>query len=129
LAYTTAGPPGYSGHTILAPQKNASGIEALNTIYHEISHTMVDTSLIHAINAKAAPEHLKPPDDLWHAATLYSTTEITKRVINGDGAAMSCVDPDRAKMFERNGWHGILLALQKDWQPYLDRKVTFDVAL
>jgi len=129
LAYTTAGTAGYSGHTILAPQKNAGRIEALNTIYHEISHTMVDASLIDAINKKASQEHLRPPDDLWHAVTLYSTEELTKRVIHADDTIATALDTDREQMFQRNGWHKILLALEKEWQPYLDNEVGFDVAM
>jgi hypothetical protein len=129
LAYTTAGPHGYSGHTILAPQKNAGRIEAVNTIYHEISHTMVDAPLIDAINEKAAQEHLRAPEDLWHAVTLYSTEEITKRIINANSTLVTSLDADRAQMFERNRWRSFLLALEKDWQPYLDKKVEFDVAL
>ena len=129
LAYTTAGPAAYSGHTILAPRKNAIQIEALNTIYHEISHTMVDVSLMDAINAKAAQKHLKPPDDLWHATTLYSTEEITKRIINADRTTDAALDADREQAFERNGWHNILVALEKDWQPYLENDVKFEVAL
>jgi hypothetical protein len=128
-AYTTAGPAGYSGHTILAPQKSAIQIEVLNTIYHEISHTMVDMSLMDAVNAKAAQEHLKPPDDLWHAMTLYSSEEITKRVINAGRTTAAALDADREQMFERNGWHNILIALKKDWQPYLENNVKFEVAL
>jgi hypothetical protein len=113
----------------LAPQKNAIQIEALNTIYHEISHTMVDMSLMDAINAKAAQKHLKPPDDLWHATTLFSTEEITKRIINADRTTDAALDADRERVFERNGWHNILVALEKDWQPYLENDVKFEVAL
>jgi hypothetical protein len=40
LAYTTEGPPGTGGHTFIAPQKKADPDVALNTIFHEISHTM-----------------------------------------------------------------------------------------
>ena len=72
---------------------------------------------------------MRVPDDLWHAVTLYSTEEITKQVIDADGAMAASLDTDRAQMFERGGWHNILLALQKDWQPYLDGKTTYDVAL
>jgi hypothetical protein len=129
LAYTTAGPIGTSGHTIMAPQKNTDRITSLNTIFHEISHTMADAALISVINTEAARQQLRPPDDLWHAITLYTTTEITKRVLAADPSAMATLDEERTRMFERNGWHGILLALDKDWRPYLDNKVDFSSAV
>lgn len=129
LAFTTAGPPGRSGHTTVAPQKNSVQIVALDTIYHEISHTMVDDSLIEAINQRASRQNLKVPDDLWHAMTLYSTEEITKRVIHADRSTADSLDTNRAQMFERNGWRGILVMLKRDWQPYLDGNVDYDTAL
>src|ERR1700674_4539947 len=35
----------------------------------------------------------------------------------------------RGFLFERNGWHNILGALEKDRQPYLENDVKFEVAL
>jgi hypothetical protein len=128
LAYTTAGPTGTAGHTIVAPQKNTDADAALGTIFHEISHTM-DGKISDKVDKEAIRQGVKPPVDLWHALTLYTTFEITKRAIGSDGRATTRLDTDRTAMFERNGWQNILAVLQKDWQPYLDRKDSFDLAL
>jgi hypothetical protein len=90
---------------------------------------MVDASIEDVIHSCALKQHLKTPEDLWHAITLYSTEEITKQLINPDATAVQAMDNERAQMFERNGWHDILLALQRDWQPYLNGKSTFQFAL
>jgi hypothetical protein len=130
LAYTTTdGPPGTAGHTILAPQKNMQRVEALNTILHEISHTMVDNTIIEALNKEAARQHVTIPDDLWHALTLYSTTEITGRLIRHQYADETVLDTERASMFQKNGWNQMLQVLSADWQPYLDNKTDFNAAL
>jgi len=128
LAYTTTGPDGTAGHTAIAPQKNGDPELALNTILHEISHTM-DDNIIDALNREAARQGVRVPEDLWHALTLYTTGEITRRFLGADGRPVAGLDVERAKMFERNGWRSILAALQKDWQPWLDGHTGFDAAL
>lgn len=128
LAYTTNGPMGTAGHTVIAPQKNTDLELSLNTIFHEISHTM-DSEIRVAIDKEAGRLRVKAPEDLWHAVTLYTTCEITKRAIARDRRPTAELDTERAKTFEQNGWHNLLVALERDWQPYLDKKVPFGVAL
>jgi hypothetical protein len=128
LAYTTAGPAGTAGHTVVAPQKNTGADIALDTIFHEISHTM-DSRIRGVIDKEAIRQGVKPPQDLWHAVTLYTTCEITKHALAGDGKPTTRLDEDRAKMFERNGWQKISASLQKDWQPHLDHQVSLSQAL
>jgi hypothetical protein len=128
LAYTTGGPVGTAGHTIISPEKNSDPELALNTIFHEISHTM-DNKIPEVIDKEAARQRVKPPENLWHAVTLYTTCEITKGALAKDGRPTTSLDTDRAKMFARNGWQVILAALEKDWQPYLDKKTSFNFAL
>lgn len=128
LAFTTDGPPGSAGHTVITPQKNTDPELALNTGFHEISHTM-DGRLRESIDREAAHQRVKPPEHLWHAVTLYTTCEITKKVLARDHRPTASLDTDRTKMFERNGWNNLLVALERDWQPYLDRKASFESAL
>ena len=128
LAYTTSGPSGASWHTVIAPQKSPASELALNTILHELSHTM-DSRLKDAIDQEGARQQVKAPDDLWHALTLYTSCEITKRALARDGKATIILDADRTEMFDRNGWQNIQAALGKDWQPYLDKRVSFSLAL
>lgn len=57
LAYTTNGPPGFSGHTFISAQANANPDVALDTILHELSHTM-DDPIIAVLGAEAARQHV-----------------------------------------------------------------------
>jgi hypothetical protein len=128
LAYTTGGPKGTGGHTVIAPQKNANSEVALNTIFHEISHTM-DSQITQALDREAERQGVKPPRDLWHAVTLYTTWKIVKRELGKEGAPAYRPDVDTVRMFERNGWRTILAILEKDWQPRLDGNAAFPDAL
>lgn len=89
----------------------------------------MDSRLRDAIDQEAARQQVKAPEDLWHAVTLYTTCEIAKRALAKDGRPTTNLDTDRAVMFERNGWQNIQAALRKDWQPYLNKRVSFDNAL
>jgi hypothetical protein len=128
LAFTTDGPGGTSGHTILAPQKNATNVVSVDTILHEISHTMVDTSLTEMLDREAIAQHVSIPSDLWHALTLYTTSEITKRLLNNESAS-ALLDNERSSMFIRNGWKQTLEMIENDWQPYLNGKISMDASI
>jgi hypothetical protein len=128
LAYTTGGPNGTAGHTVIAPQKNSDADIALDTIFHEFSHTM-DSQITQRFDREAERQGVKPPADLWHAATLYTTWKIVKRELGKEGQPGYRPDADGARMFERNGWNTLLSALEKDWQPYLDKQANFTDAL
>lgn len=128
LAYTTEGPKGTAGHTVVAPQKNSDPDVALNTIFHEISHTM-DSQITLLVDKEARRQGVKVPPDLWHAITLYTTSEIVKRELGRQADPTYHLDADRVQMFKRNGWAEILNSLEKYWKPYLDGNVLYESAL
>jgi hypothetical protein len=128
LAYTTAGPKGTSGHTVIAPQSNSDPDVALDTIFHEISHTM-DNDISRMINEEAKRQKVNIPSDLWHAITLYTTGEIVKRELRRQADPAYRPDVDRIAMFKRNGWERILIDLEKYWKPYLNRQISVRRAL
>jgi hypothetical protein len=129
LAYTTNGPPGTAGHTVVAPQKNMDPDVALNTIYHEISHTM-DERIMPLVDKEASRQGVSIPPDLWHALTLYTTGMIARRELRPpEDRRPYGPDADRVTMFERNGWREILAVLEKYWQPHLDGMVSLEKAL
>jgi hypothetical protein len=129
LAYTVPGGiPGAAGHTVIAPQKNAAPETALDTLSHEISHTL-DRPFTDRLYGEAERQQVEPPQDLWHTVTLYTTWQIAKRVSGHSGAQAYGPDAVNAAMFEKNGWSKLLAALRKDWQPYLDGHVSFEAAL
>jgi hypothetical protein len=119
LAYTTGGPDGVAGHTVLAPQANSVPDVALGTIFHEISHTM-DSQIVGLVDREAARQRIKARPDLWHAITLYTTSEVTRRVLAREGRSTARLEEDLTKLFERNRWQTLLVALRQDWQPYLN---------
>jgi hypothetical protein len=129
LAYTTAGPEGTGGHTVIAPRKNSESDVAMDTIFHEISHTM-DGQIVRLVDSEAERQHVHIPSDLWHAMTLYTTGEIVRKQIGGSGN-VTAYRPElaRTRMFERNGWSEVLVALKKYWQPYLNGTTPLERAL
>ena len=128
LAYTTGGPKGTGGHTVIAPQKNTDSEVALNTIFHEVSHTM-DRQITQALDQEAERQGVKLPPDLWHALTLYTTWKIVKGTLGKERGLAYRPDVDNARMFARNGWQTVLAILEKDWQPSLDGRAAFRDAL
>ena len=129
LAYTTDGPPGTAGHTVIAPQQNVDADVALNTIFHEISHTM-DDQITKLVDDEASRQGVLVPPDLWHALTLYTTGVIVKRELRQPSDRTPYLpDDNRVTMFARNGWPQLLAALQKSWQPYLDGRIPLKAAM
>ena len=63
---------------------------------------------------------LDPPQQLWHALTIYTTWKVTKRELRPKPGVPYTPDADADVRFERNGWEKLRVALDKDWQPYLD---------
>lgn len=129
LAYTTQGPPGFSGHTFISAQANANPDVALDTILHEISHTM-DDPIIVIIDAETARQHVQIPPDMWHAITLYTTGELVRHEL-GRSRSDPSYAPNEAfsKMFTDGTWQAIFIDLQTYWLPYLNGKGTLKEAL
>jgi hypothetical protein len=129
LAYTTDGPPGTAGHTVIAPQQNVDPDVALDTIFHEISHTM-DDQITRLVDNEASQQGVVVPADLWHALTLYTTGVIVKRELREPSDHRPYLpDQNRVTMFARDPWPQFLTALQKYWQPYLDGRIPQKAAL
>lgn len=129
LAYTTQGPVGFSGHTFISAQVNKDPDVALDTILHEISHTM-DDQIIAIINDEAARQKVRIPPDMWHAVTLYSTSELVRREL-GRGRSDPTYAPNTSfsRMFAEGTWHSIFTDLQAYWLPHLNGKENLDHAL
>lgn len=129
LAYTTQGPVGFLGHTFISAPANSNSDVALDTILHEISHTM-DDQIIAMIDAEAARQHVRIPSDMWHAMTLYSTGELVRREL-GRSRSDPTYTPNTAffRMFAEGTWHSVFADLQTYWLPYLNAKVSLNEAL
>lgn len=119
LAYTLGGPNGFSGHTFISPEVNANVDVALDTILHEISHTM-DDQIIAVIETEASRQHVKIPSDMWHAMTLYTTYQLVRHELGRSDDSTYAPHAAFANMFKDGNWPAIFSDLQANWQPYLD---------
>jgi len=82
-----------------------------------------ESSLSRAFAACKAPAHLLCP-----RSSLYTTGEIVRCELGKQ------VDPAYKPyayrgLYARAGWDKMRTALERDWQPYLDGKTGFDLAL
>jgi len=129
LAYTTQGPGGFSGHIFISPGANSNPDIALDTIFHEISHTM-DDQIIAVSDSEATRQHVKIPSDMWHAVTLYTTYQLVRREM-GRASDDPSYAPNRALagMFKQGVWPAIFVDLQTYWLPYLNGQGDLDEAL
>jgi hypothetical protein len=127
LAYTTDGPAGTAGHTVIAPTKAAEPDVAFEIVFHEASHT-VDAQITQMLDGEGRKQHVKLPAELWHALIFYTTGEIVKREL-GKQADPAYKPYAYRGLYSRSGWEKLRTALERDWQPYLDGKTAFDTAL
>jgi hypothetical protein len=129
LAYTTDGPAGTAGHTVIAPQQNIDSDVALDTIFHELSHTM-DDQITRLVDSEASRQGVMIPSDLWHALTLYTTGVLVKRELRAPSDHTPYLpDESRVTIFARDGWPRLLTAIKNYWQPYLDKSATLQTAM
>jgi hypothetical protein len=128
LAYTTGGPPGTAGHTVIAASQVSDPDVAFETVFHEASHT-VDDEIVKYVDREAESQHVKAPPELWHAVIFYTVGEIVRRERGKQNDPAYKTYADRAGVYNRGEWPKLHAALQRDWQPYLDGKATFEDAL
>jgi len=129
LAYTTEGPKSFAGHTFISPQVNANPDVALDTILHEISHTM-DDQIVAILDGEATRQHVKIPSDLWHAMTLYTTYKLVLHEVGKRPDDVTYAPSAHfPKMFTDDGWPAILVDLDKFWLPHLEGRVNLSEAL
>jgi len=127
-AYTTDGPAGTGGHTVVAVRAPSnSGDSGVETIFHEASHTL-DTQIARPLVEEARRQHVEFPDGLDHALLFYTTGEIMRRAFARLGNSQYEPYGDRFGVY-RNGWQTFRAALEKDWRPYLDGTTTYEAAV
>jgi hypothetical protein len=128
LAYTTQGPPGTSGHTVIAPLKAMDADVAFELAFHEASHT-VDSQIMEALDGEAAKQHVRLPEDLWHVLIFYTTGDVVRRELGKQNDPAYKTYADRVNLYNTAGWDKIRTALERNWQPYLDGKTSFETAV
>lgn len=119
-AYTTTHSTLITVSSLPESDQNAA---ALETVFHEASH-----ALIHGVQEAIAKQCTADavvlrPSTLWHAILFYTTGSIVKDLI-----------PNYVPLADALGrwkraWPMFIGPLEKDWQPYLDGKISFDAAV
>jgi hypothetical protein len=119
-AYTTDNPTRIS---ISSTDSDNQGTAGLEVLFHEASHILID-SISDKIDEICLRDKKSLPDPmLWHAILFYTTGEVIKRHFPG-----YIPYAYKSGLWTR-AWPMYIDYLEKDWQPYLEGKVSFDRAI
>ncbi len=116
-AYTTNGP------SHITTTHHMPDHEILEMMHHEALHTL-DRQLSRALDARARQTGKRDAGEFIHPLIFYTAGEITRQVIAGH----------RPYAEEHGLWTRGVFAEHRDavyanWQPYLDRKISFEEAI
>jgi hypothetical protein len=127
-AYTTDAPL----HIMIASaDERLQEYAALETLFHEASHSMVDVTncaVADAIARECRARNKPVPDRFWHALLFYTTGEIVRRNLAARGVRDYVPYAYHTGVYNR-GWQNYQRVLEKYWQPYLEGKADFDKAI
>lgn len=127
-AYTTDNPLHI---TISSANEQIQEYAALETLFHEASHSMVDETncaVADAIARECRARNKPIPERFWHALLFYTTGEMVKRSLAARGVKDYVPYAYHTGVYNR-GWQGYQRVLEKYWQPYLEGKSDFDKAI
>jgi hypothetical protein len=129
-AYTTLNPLHV---TIGSGDPRNQGLASFEVLFHEASHVLAEN--VNQAIARACRDRGKPiPRDLWHAILYYTTGELARREYATARPPVEQATPAYTPYADRNGlynqdWNRYHQLLQLYWQPYLDGKMTFEMAI
>lgn len=128
LAYTTGTT---HGHVVVSSTDPCDqGYSAVETLYHEASHTIVDAdvgTVGEAIVAAAKARHVPVPVDLWHALMFYTQGEFLRRQLAELGVAYA---PESGVCdVYRGPWVQYREAADLFWLPHMLGAVPLDSAI
>jgi hypothetical protein len=127
-AYTMMGQMAGVHATISSRSPGYWGFGALESVFHETSHALVNP--MNGPVADAIQKHSKrlgidPPRDLWHAVLFATTSELTRRALATRGIDYK---PFAVGMFT-DVWPRYREPIENFWISYLDGRLTFDDAI
>ena len=123
-AYTTDNPP----HTTISSRNPQNqDIAGLEIMFHEASHTM-SRKIEEALSTECAAQK-KNCGDLWHAVLFYTVGNAIKQALPTDQKPTFVPYAYRFGLYNHGAWKVYRMALEKDWQPYLDGKIEFADAI
>jgi hypothetical protein len=126
-AITHDGPPGFSAHTqASAGSSRNTGDAALELLFHEATHAApVEGHIQSMIQEECARQKSQVPENLWHAMIMFTSGAVARQELAKSGNGEYVPYAYRYNQYtpvERS-------ALERDWQPYLDGKVSLEQAL
>jgi hypothetical protein len=113
--------------TIASVERANQGFAALEILFHESSHALI-RQVQQALAEKFKAQKKPVPRDLWHALLFYTTGEIVRRLLAASGVK-DYVPYAYANGLYARAWPQYRQPLEREWQPYLDGKADFDMAL
>lgn len=119
-------------HTVMSStEPGYRGLAALEMLFHEASHGIVDGEtgkLGEAITAQAKMHGIAVPEELWHALIFYTTGELARRDLDGVGVHDYEPYAEKQGLWER-GWQDYRSVLALFWGAHLDGHLSLDDAI
>jgi hypothetical protein len=113
--------------TVSSRDSRNQGLSALEVLFHEASHGLADP-VREAINREFLERHRPIPRDLWHALLFYTTGDVVRRMLEDTGHAEYLPYAKQNGLYVRD-WQGYEKALDRDWRPYLENRITFAASI
>jgi hypothetical protein len=121
-AYTSEGPT----HAVISSGDVANtGWTAAEIVFHEVSHILIRP--IEKRLASALGERLRDHGVLWHVIQFFITGEVVRGVLKARGIEYSPYLYSSG-LFDR-AWARYRPAVEENWRPYVDGKITVDAAI
>ena len=115
-AYTT-GPPTHV--TISSSEPSLQGLAALETLFHESSHSPV-SDLFQRVRQAATEQNVSVPPQLWHGVLFYTSGELTTRELKAHGIAYTQYAGEG--LYTNLCGAGCRARIVEHWTPRLDGK-------
>jgi hypothetical protein len=126
-AITHYGPSGFAAHVqASAGSPRNTGDAPLELLFHEACHAApVERRIKTMIQEESARQNVQAPDNLWHAMIMFTSGAIARKDLAKSGNGEYVPYAYRYNQYtpvERS-------AFERDWQPYLERKIPLEKAL
>ena len=109
--------------TISSIDSRNQKLAALEVLFHEASHIIIDTVRTTLTEICRRSNKLLPKRDLWHAILFYTTGEIIK------GHLKQYIPYAYQNELWNRAWPMYINYLDKDWQPYLKGEIPLNIAI
>jgi hypothetical protein len=125
-AVTHDGPTGFAAHTqASAGSPCNTGNAPVRLLFHEATHIpQVGGRIATLINEESARQKLQPVPGLWHTVLLFTPSAIARKL-----GLTENVDYSRYPFCKSQFTPAEQSAFERDWQPHLDGKTSFENAL